>query len=113
MAVASANKLMRDAARLESSGDFHEAVSCLEQAKAALVGDEDAAAAGHTHLVGKITARTSAIFNHLRKELYVTLGESGLLFQLWVVCVCRDALALLMRVRAVVQVLPQQQRRLS
>ena len=73
-AAAQASALMKDAARLESGNEYHEAVARLEQAKAVLMDDKDAAAAGHGVAIERINTRTAAIFTLLRKELYVTLG---------------------------------------
>jgi hypothetical protein len=56
-AGASAAALVREAAALEAAREYHEAVSKLEQAKAVLMEDSDAAAAEHRWVGRWVVAR--------------------------------------------------------
>ena len=73
---AAATDLLKTAVRLEGSGDPHEAIMALEQAKALLVGDGAAAAGGYSKLMDALNARTMAIFNTMRQDLYAAIGTS-------------------------------------
>ena len=54
-----------------------QAVSKLEQAKAVLMEDKDAAAAEHTAAIGRINTHTSKIFAVFKRDLYLTMGGCG------------------------------------
>ncbi len=52
-------------------------MSKLEQAKAVLMEDKDAAAAEHTAAIGRINTHTSKIFAVFKRDLYLTMGGCG------------------------------------